>query len=130
MILLKSLISENVFLRGLCFEFAIALSQTFNYKLGVIVGEYTDEFGEDGDVFEIFAHAFGVDPQNKNYGIDFSGKQKISDMIKSSMFNKRPIRTIFREISEKELRDNLEIDEESILTARTYIQQNINKFKV
>lgn len=128
MIKLRELIKENIFLHGLCFEFAIALNHIVGGEIGVVVGEFSDEFGEEGDVYEIFSHAFVYATTDQNLGIDVNGSRPISDMIEDSVFNDTPKRVIHRKTSEQELRATVDIDDDSINKAKLYIQQHKHKF--
>lgn len=69
----------GIYCTGLCGEFAVALSETFNYELGTIVQVSRDE-DYDEDV-KTFVHAFAYHPSDKSLGIDAVGIRSINEMM-------------------------------------------------
>ena len=70
---------HGIYCTGLCGEFAVALSETFGYKLGSIVQVTRDE-DYDEDVYTL-VHAFAYHPTDKSLGIDAVGIRPIDEMM-------------------------------------------------
>jgi len=133
MIKLKlKLILESVFDSGYCFEFAIAMKQLFNYKLGVVIGIYKDEDGNEGDTFEVPGHVFVVHPKDKSLGIDCRGIRSISTIVKQTMFEGTPLKVTWRIDSEENIENLFGMDSESeaVKQAKKHIQQRLKSCRV
>ncbi len=119
----------GIYCTGLCGEFAVALSETFGYKLGAIVQvTHDEEYDED---VKTFVHAFCYHPTNKTVGIDAVGMRPISEMMKDVFVDKKG-KLVFEPTSKKEL-DELTMEglwNESIEEAKKLIEQHKERYEV
>jgi hypothetical protein len=120
---------ESIYCKGLCAEFAVALSEVLNYKLGKVVQISYDDFSEEN--YETFVHAFCYHPKDKKLIIDSLGIRSLDEMLKDTYVDKKG-KIKHKKTTKKEL-DEITMEglyEEVVNNAKEYIISNIDKYGV
>ena len=119
----------GIYCTGLCGEFAVALSETFGYKLGAIVQVTRDE-DYDEDVYTL-VHAFAYHPTDESLGIDAVGIRSIDEMMEDvyvSGEGKLKVQPTSKKALDEQGLEGL--DNKAIDDAMRYIAAHKNRYEV